>query len=137
MTRYNIAEGHVREPSRGTILLIEEDGSLRLSLVEAIRSEGFMVIEAEDGESALSVALSRHPDLIMLDLLLPKMGGMQLLKTLRQYEWGKTARVIILSALSDPAIVSEASTLGVTDFLVKSDWSTEGIISKIKQKFLE
>src|SRR3989338_3739210 len=110
----NMGEGQVRRPAQRTILIIEDEGSSRWAL-----------------------AMGRRPDLILLDLVLPKIGGMELLKTLRADDWGKNVPVIIVTGLSDPAIISEAAGLGVSDFLVKNDWTLEAIVGKVKQKVLE
>jgi len=133
----NMGEGQVRRPAQRTILIIEDEGSSRWALAENLRKENFDVLEAKDGEAGLALAMGRRPDLILLDLVLPKIGGMELLKTLRADDWGKNVPVIIVTGLSDPAIISEAAGLGVSDFLVKNDWTLEAIVGKVKQKVLE
>ncbi|OGN05119.1 MAG: hypothetical protein A2831_00260 [Candidatus Yanofskybacteria bacterium RIFCSPHIGHO2_01_FULL_44_17] len=132
-----MGEGQVRRPAQRTILIIEDEGSSRWALAENLRKENFDVLEAKDGEAGLALAMGRRPDLILLDLVLPKIGGMELLKTLRADDWGKNVPVIIVTGLSDPAIISEAAGLGVSDFLVKNDWTLEAIVGKVKQKVLE
>src|SRR3989338_855089 len=133
----NMGEGQVRRPAQRTILIIEDEGSSRWALAENLRKENFDVLEAKDGEAGLALAMGRRPDLILLDLVLPKIGGMELLKTLRADDWGKNVPVIIVTGLSDPAIISEAAGLGVSDFLVKNDWTLEAVVGKVRQKVLE
>ena len=119
-----------------TILVAEDEVDLRDALVTALTSEGFRVLPAVDGEEALSLALAEHPDLIMLDLHMPKLDGHGVLKGLRQDEWGKTVYVIVLTAFSDVENMSNTVMEGGInmEYLVKTDWRLEGVISKIKEK---
>ena len=93
--------------------------------------EGFIVLEAENGEEGLDVALRDHPDLILLDIIMPKMDGLTMLKKLREDVRGKNTKVILLTNLSDNEKVSEALLQGSYDYLVKSDWKIGDVVAKI------
>lgn len=84
--------------------------------------------------STKDVALLWHPDLILLDIVMPKMDGMTMLAQLREDEWGKTARVITLTNLSDTEKVAEAIEHGSYEYLVKSDWKIEDVVAKVREK---
>jgi len=115
------------------ILVIEDEPILSKALGDNLAQEGFEVLRALDGEEGLNLALSEHPDLILLDILLPKMDGLTLLDKIREDSWGKSVPVIILSNLSGPAYVAEAIE-NVNEYLVKVDWKIEDIIKKIKER---
>lgn len=118
-----------------TILIIEDEISLLDALRDKLTREGYVVAEAKDGEEGLAAALSRHPDLILLDILMPKMDGMAMLKELRKNQWGKNVEVILLTNLSDVENISEALNNNVTDYLIKSDWDIDEVAKKVQEKF--
>jgi len=116
------------------ILLIEDDKSLLSLLTDALKQENFLVLMATDGEEGLRVALEERPDLILLDLILPRLDGLTMLKRLRDTDQGKDVPVIVLSNLSDAEEVSKAMESGAYDFLVKSDWKMEDVVEKVKRR---
>ncbi len=116
------------------ILIIEDEVSFLASFVERCQKDGFEVSQALDGHSGLKTALEEHPDLILLDLILPKMDGLTMLQKLRDDEWGKKAEVMILTNLSENKRVAEAMGLGAFEYLLKSDWDMEEVMDKIKKK---
>lgn len=115
------------------ILLVEDDPALSSTLGDTLVQEGFEVVRAKDGEEGLTNALGGHPDMILLDIILPKMNGLMLLGKLREDPWGKTVPVIILSNLGEPTMVAAAID-NVNDYLVKVDWKIEDVVKKIKAK---
>lgn len=98
------------------ILIIEDEQVIRDVLVKTFTHEWFSVLEAADGEVGLSVAEKELPDIILLDIILPKMHGLAVLSRLRESEWGKNIPVIILTNLSDSASVADALVGGVYEF---------------------
>lgn len=116
------------------LLIIEDEINLLNLLRDEFIKEGFDVLTAIDGVSGLNLALTKHPDLILLDLILPKKDGLSVLRELRQDSWGMDASVIILSNLSEAEKISEASEKEVFDYLVKADWKLEDVIKKVKEK---
>jgi len=120
------------EPKR-TILVVEDEGLLRELMAEKLRFEGFNTIEASDGDEGLAVALKEHPDLIVLDLLMPKMGGMEVLRHLREDEYGRSIPVIIVSNLSGKEDIAEGAEKGAVEYLIKANFSLDEIVDKIKE----
>ena len=124
------------QPENKKVLVIEEvedDALLRRVLHDKLVLEGFGVLEANNGEEGLAVALERHPDLILLDILMPKMGGLAMLKKLREDEWGKTARVIILTNYDDVEKIADALGNRVFEYYLKADTPLDELIRKVKE----
>lgn len=118
------------------ILIVEDDRALLKALVEKLSVEKFVVTEAVNGEEGLALALKDHPDLILLDIIMPKMDGMSMLKEIRADDWGKSVKVILLTNLSGMKKVSEALDLGTYEYLVKTDWKIEDVVSKVREELL-
>lgn len=117
-----------------TILIVEDEAPVVKALYDKLTQEGYIVHNAENGVEGLKFALSNHPDLILLDVLLPKMDGMEMLKRLRKDQWGEHVPVIVLTNLSEPENVIEGLDQYVYDYLVKADWKLEDVIKKIKER---
>lgn len=116
------------------LLIVEDETALLRALNNKFTKEGFDVIDAKNGEEGLEKALKNEPDLILLDIIMPIMDGLSMLKELRKTTWGKQAKVLILTNLSEAHKVEEAMNSGVYDFLIKSDWSLEQLVEKVKAK---
>ena len=115
-----------------TILIIEDDKRLMLALSEKLSREGFNVLQSFDGDEGLTVALDKNPDLILLDIVMPKMDGVTFLSKLREDSWGKNAKVMILTNLSDGGSINDELKQSVAGYFIKSDWRLEEITQKIK-----
>lgn len=116
------------------ILIVEDEVALLQVLTEKLKKENFEVLQARNGQEGLQQAFSLHPDLILLDIIMPVMDGMTMLVKLRIDEWGKSVPVIILTNLSNEQKVAESLQQGVYDYLVKSDWMLEDLVQKIKNR---
>jgi two-component system alkaline phosphatase synthesis response regulator PhoP len=116
------------------ILVVEDDRVLRRVLVDNLKSENLIVFDAEDGMDGLEKAKKEHPDLILLDIVMPRMDGIATLEKLRQDEWGKTAHVVMLTNLSETEKIAQVSEWGVTEYLIKADWDIASIVEKVKEK---
>jgi len=121
-------------PGKKTILICEDEIPMLNTLVSKFRNEGFEVIEARNGEEGYRLALSRKPDLLLLDIVMPKMDGLSLMKKIRDDKWGSNVPIVLLTNLSDAEKVSEAAKYGVYDFLVKTDWRLDDIVALVKEK---
>ncbi len=115
------------------ILVVEDDQSLRHAVVATLKRQGFQVIEAADGQEGLATALSEHPDLILLDQLMPTMNGMSMLEALREDEWGVSARVILTTNVNETEMVNRALVQNVKQYLVKSDISLESLVGHVNE----
>lgn len=113
------------------LLIVEDDLSLNTVLNEKFTREGYIVDTAFDGEEGYRLAIENKPDMILLDVYLPKLGGLEVLKKLRKDEWGKTAKVIILTnyILEWNNQLKELKPLA---YLQKSDTTIDDLHLKIK-----
>jgi DNA-binding response OmpR family regulator len=116
------------------ILIVEDELPLLNVLSEKLTHEGFSVLQAKNGLEGLEVALKERPDLILLDIIMPVMDGINMLKKLHEDLWGKTAKVIILTNLSEQKKVAEVLKEGMHDYLIKSDWKIADIVQQIKNR---
>lgn len=122
-----------------TILVAEDEADVREPLAAILEIEGFTVLEASNGEEAIEKAREAQPDLCLLDMMMPKKDGIEVLTYVRGEAWGATTPVIILTALSDMDSVSAAIAAGGvnTEYLVKTDWKLEAVVKKVKEKLGE
>src|SRR6185503_14789961 len=104
-------------PSDKKILIVEDEQSLVDLLADKLRADGFEVATAGNGVDGLEKALEWHPDVVLLDVVMPKMDGMTMLHKLRSHDEGKKIQVIMLTNLSDSQKVYDAMAAGVFDFL--------------------
>ena len=114
------------------ILLVEDDTALASVYRSRLELEGFDVCEANNGEDALSLAVSEHPDLILLDVMMPKISGFDVLDILRNTPETTNIRVIMLTALSQPKDKERAEQLGVDDCLVKSQVVIGDVVERVR-----
>lgn len=113
------------------ILLVEDDFSLRDIYSARIMADNHTVVTASDGEEALAVAMREHPDLIILDVMMPKISGFDVLDILRSTPETKTTKVIMMTALGQDSDRQRGEALGVNKYLVKSQVTLEDVISSI------
>jgi DNA-binding response OmpR family regulator len=127
----------VKMKSAKKILAIDDEEELRKVLRDKLNLEGFRVLEAKDGEEGLKTALLERPDLILLDILMPKMNGLDMMKKLRQSNsWGKTVPIILLTNLDahDENINRAVTEDTPAYYLVKANWSMEDVVAKIRAR---
>ena len=123
------ADGGARGAS---VLIIEDDKFLRDLIIQKLKKEGFETSEAMDGESGAKLAQDEHPDLVLLDLILPGLDGFEVLKRLKQNAGTASIPVIILSNLGQKEDMDRAKGSGAEDFMVKAHFTPGEIVSKIK-----
>lgn len=116
------------------ILVVEDEKDLREAIATALSYEKFVVVTAADGEEGLARALAEKPDLIFLDIMMPKLDGIGMLKKLRDDPWGSEASVVILTVLDDMEKMAEAVEYGANEYIMKNEVSLGGIIAKAKDK---
>lgn len=123
----NQSSGH---PKR--ILMVEDDDALANMYVTRLQGEGFEVRRVANGEDALASALSYKPDLVLLDVMMPKVSGFDVLDILRNTPETANLKIIMLTALSQDSDKQRAETLGVDDYLVKSQVVIADVIDRIR-----
>ena len=117
-----------------SVLLVEDEEPMRIALSGALEQAGYTVYTGSNGEEGLKAAVEKHPDLILTDLKMPKMGGLEMIRELRKDEWGKNAEVIILTNISDVTALEAAMSEGAFFYMVKSDSSMADVLEKVKSR---
>jgi CheY-like chemotaxis protein len=115
------------------VLLAEDDKFLRKAAEVELRRHGFVVLPAADGEEALKVATEQIPDIILLDLIMPKMQGFEVLKRLKQQEATANIPVIVMSNLGQEQDVQQAMESGARAYLIKSNLSLKELSRNVEQ----
>lgn len=115
------------------ILLIEDDSFLISMYTTKFELENFEVVAAEDGEKGLGLAVKEKPDIILLDILLPKMNGFEVLKELKNNKETSPIPVILLTNLSQKNEIEQGLALGAQDYLIKAHFMPSEVMDKIKK----
>lgn len=119
---------------RKKIMIVEDEEPMRKALVEKFEGAIFKTIEAEDGVTALEKTLAEKPDLIILDIIMPGMGGMFMLKKLRNDPWGKNVPVIFLTNLNaDDKMIQDITETDPAYYFVKTDIKLSELYDKAKE----
>ena len=119
------------EPRR--ILVAEDDRFLRKAAEMALKRHGYTVLTAVDGEEALQAARSGLPDLILLDLIMPKLNGFDVLQALKKEEPTAQIPVIVLSNLGQDRDVQQAMDAGATAYFIKTDLSLHALVQRVEE----
>jgi CheY-like chemotaxis protein len=119
-----------------SILIIEDEQQLRTSLVEKFQKSGYITLSSGNGKEAISVAIQQHPDIILLDIIMPMMNGYEFRKKLMEDPWGQTVPVVYLTNITDESDIA-GSIGGSLDYLVKAHWSLDDIEKFVTEKLHE
>ena len=119
------------------ILIAEDDKFISEVYLTKLDSEGFQVVLAEDGKEAAEKIKKEKPSLVLLDILMPGMSGLDVLKKIKQDEELKNIPVIVLTNASEKEYASEALDLGADDYLIKSSFTPDEVVAKIKKNLAE
>ena len=114
------------------IVIVEDEEVLLDVLKKKLIVEGYEVVTAMDGEKGLSTIRSEKPDLILLDIMLPKMDGYQIMEAIKKDSKTKTIPVVVISNSGQPVEIKRLLDLGANDYLVKADFSPEEVMEKVK-----
>lgn len=120
------------QPHPKKILLVEDDDGLANVYQTRLQAEGFDVKRVPNGEDALAAAMAFRPDLVLLDVMMPKVSGFDVLDILRNTPETANIKVIMLTALSQESDKQRATSLGVDDYLVKSQVVIADVVERIK-----
>jgi len=123
--------------TRNKILLVEDDAVLAKVLYEELSDADFEVFQAYDGEVGLQLALEKNPDLVLLDVLLPKKNGFEVLEAMKQSPEAKRIPVIMLTMLGSDEDIKKGLQLGANDYIVKSQHALPEIVGKVKEFFVK
>jgi DNA-binding response OmpR family regulator len=120
------------DQSKEKILIIEDDFFIRELYERQFTKDGYTVLSAEDGPSGLVLANQEKPQLILLDIMLPKLNGLDLLRTLKTKDETKDIPVILLTNLGQESVIKEGFELGAESYLIKSAYTPSQIIEEVK-----
>lgn len=125
----NIMKNHKK------ILIIDDDENIRNVLIQSLVAKKCNVLQARNGQEGLEMALKEHPDLILLDMLMPIMDGMTTLKNIRKDPWGENVPVIILTNLNatNENTVEDMVSNKPLHYLIKSNWKISEVVKKIEE----
>jgi DNA-binding response OmpR family regulator len=115
------------------ILFVEDDPLIIKIYTTRLTADGYQVFSADDGETGLKLAETEIPDLIVLDIMMPRMDGFGVLSRIRANEKMKTTPVLVYSNLAQEEEVARAKQMGATEFIVKANFSPTEMVTKIKQ----
>lgn len=115
------------------VLLVEDDPLILKMYQAKFQNEGYKVSVAEDGVHGLSMVTEEKPDIILLDIMMPQMSGIDFLKKLRATESGKNIPVLVLTNLSEKTEEQDAVSLGVKEYLLKASLTPAEIVEKVKK----
>ncbi len=119
-------------PDNKTILLVEDEPLLANLLRQQLEKEGFTVLWNRDGEEAMKTLREQRPDLILLDLILPKISGFELMETMKADPQMEHAPVIIISNLGQDTDVARGQSLGAVEYFVKAKMSIEELVEHVR-----
>ncbi len=119
-----------------TVLVVEDEPAVALALTDALQKETFTVLSAKDGQEGLAQVLAHHPDIVVTDIKMPVMTGLEMIEKIRADEWGRDAKILILSNMSDLETLQNAMEKGAFHYMMKGDSSMADIVAAIK-KYLE
>jgi len=124
----------VQPQASGPIVLLIEDDPLLIKMYKTkFEAEGFRVLTAGDGEIGLKMALEQKIDFIILDVMMPKISGLDVLAKLKQNPKGQAIPVIVLSNLAEQEKAQKALQLGAKEFLVKANLTPSQVVAKVRQ----
>lgn len=115
-----------------SVLIIDDEESLVNVLSQKFTDEGITSYVAYNGREGLQVALEKHPDIILLDIMMPEMDGFDVMRHLQEDEWGKDVPIILLTNSSSIDTVAKAVSSGMSEFLVKTDLRLDDVVNKVK-----
>ncbi len=113
------------------IIIVEDEEILSSLLEKKLTAEGYQVETAKDGEEGLSKIRANRPDLILLDIIMPKMGGFEMLEEMQKEEGLHGIPVVVVSNSGQPVEIDRAQKLGAKDWLVKTEFDTQEVIDKV------
>lgn len=116
-----------------TVLVVDDESGARRALIRLLTREGYETVGASDGREALQALEARTPDVILLDLMMPGMDGLELLEVLQRHPQWKALPVVVLTGLSDTQTVNRAQQLGARAYLVKATFSLADMLEHVKR----
>jgi two-component system phosphate regulon response regulator PhoB len=120
--------------SEKRILLVEDDDALANVYLIRLQAEGFDVLRVSNGEEALATALKYHPDLVLLDVMMPRVSGFDVLDIMRNTPETSNVKIVMLTALGQESDIERAKALGVNDYFIKSQVVIADVVERIRHQ---
>lgn len=124
----------MEEKTLHSVLIVDDEESLGNILSQKFRDEGITAYTAYNGREGLQLALEKHPDIILLDIMMPEMDGFDVMRHLQEDEWGKNVPIILLTNSSSIDTVARAVSTGMSEYLVKTDIRLDDVVAKVKDR---
>lgn len=115
------------------VIIVEDEAPLREALEETLAEENYTVLSADNGEAGLKLILENHPDLVLLDIIMPELSGLSVLKEMRSSPDHLKVPVMLLTNIHSKEFIAEGMQYDITGYLIKSDWSLEQIKQDVKK----
>ena len=119
--------------SKYKIAIVEDDGVIRQMYQMKFEQEGFDVKVAANGKDGVALVAEMKPDIILLDLHMPEMNGVEALQEIRKKDWGKNIPVIVLTNLGEEESPKSLRSLGIYSYILKADYTPRQVVSKVKE----
>lgn len=117
------------------ILIVDDEAALRRALSDSLIALGeFDILQAGDGEAALEIVRKEHPALILLDIAMPKMDGIEMARRMQSEKLLDTTKIIFLTNSTDISQIATAMEVGSADYLIKADWDINDILKRVLEK---
>lgn len=114
------------------VLIVEDDESIRTMYETAMKSAGLSTLVAQNGSEGVQIALEHHPDVILMDIMMPEMDGHEAMQKIRLDVWGKKAKVVFLTNFTDAENVIRAVGEGSEEYIVKSHTEVKDVVNKVR-----
>lgn len=114
------------------VLIVEDDPMIQKLYADAFELAGLAVRTARNGEEGVTVALEHHPDAILMDIMMPGMNGHEAVSKIRRDSWGKSAKIIFLTNMSDAENVVHAVEQGSEEYIVKANATVKEVVNKTR-----
>lgn len=121
-------------PTPKRVLIVEDDALLRVPLSHRFAEAGYAVTEAADGEAGLAAFLAERPDAVVMDVSMPKLDGLGMLRAAREQAPDSRAAFIVLSNADDIERIADLTTEGASGYLLKSDRSLDGVLALVAER---
>jgi DNA-binding response OmpR family regulator len=118
--------------STASVLIVEDDDNIREMYADAFTLAGIQVYQARNGQEGVDLALEHHPDAILMDIMMPGMNGHIAVNTIRKDPWGKNAKVVFLTNMSDAENVVHAVEQNCEEFIIKANTTIKEVLSKVR-----
>jgi len=115
-----------------TVLIVEDDENIRDIYSEAFKIAGITVLTATNGSEGVVAALEHHPDAILMDIMMPVMGGHEAMSKIRRDSWGKHAKVVYLTNMDDAENITHAVEQGSDEYIIKANMTPKEVVNQVR-----